>query len=105
MRTSFKQRYKGILEGKPFAAASKNIFLPSLQIQFDDIQYIGAPEGEEAQVEEMIGALQLAVFSAQEQTVSSPAQMAKIFADFNRLALAYGLDSCPVEEDTFAPSS
>lgn len=103
MLYSFERRYGGTLKGKPFAAASKNIFLPSLQIQFDDIHYIGAPEGEQEQVEEMVDALQAAVYSGEKQTITLPAQMVKIFAKFNRLASQYGIDSCPVEEASFQP--
>lgn len=102
---SFQRRYKSTLHGKAFNAASQNIFLPSLQLQFDDIQYIGAPDGDERQVEEMIGALQLAVYRGEEQIVSSPRQMVHIFAKFSRLAIQYGIDSCPVEEATFKSSS
>ena len=101
MLESFASRYHSATKGKPFVEASENIFLPSMQFWFDDISYIGAPEGEKDQVENMLESLQLAVYKGEEQPVSSPKQLVAIFADFSHLAGQYGLDSCLVEESSF----
>ncbi len=101
MLESFAQRYQSETTAKKFTEASKNIFLPGMQFWFDDISYLGAPPGEKEQVETILTAIQLAVFSGQKQTALSPKQLATIFSESNRLVHGHGLDSCRVSETSF----
>jgi hypothetical protein len=66
---------------------------------FDNIRYLGAPRGEETEVEEMIGPFQSAVERGQKQLVrvSSVAQLSELFKDYNQRARRYGLDDCLVD--------
>jgi hypothetical protein len=103
MLTKFARRrndFKGN-EAQLFAFYSRNSFLPHMQFWFDDIVYLGAPEGEPEPYEGALEALQAAVYEGQERRISSPAQFAAIFADFNRRARKAGLDECLVEADSF----
>lgn len=88
-------------EAQLFAYYSRNSFLPHMQFWVDDIVYLGAPEGEPEPYEAALEALQAAVYEGQERRISSPAQIATIFADFNRRARQAGYDECLVEEGSF----
>ena len=113
MLDSFSRRYRAVSAhvdnasyfnasyGKRFQSASRHIFLPSMQIRFDDIQYIGSPKGEKEMVETLIGSLQKAVYTGWERRIRSPKQFAQIFHRFNRLAYEYGINSCLVYEASF----
>lgn len=113
MYDSFEQRYPRVAlsyqneralsagEAKQFGSASRNIFLPSLQIQFDDLHYLGSPRGDEQQVEAMLNSLQQAVYHGWKQRISSAKQFAAIFHRFTVLAYHYGINSCLVYESDF----
>jgi hypothetical protein len=75
---------------------SEQIYLPSMQFWFDDIDYLGAPLGDAGQVEAMMRAVQVAVWRGQERGVYSGQQMAALFSKFSRMARHYGLDRCVV---------
>ena len=77
-----------------FAKAVRLSFLAGLDFEvFDKIFLLKAPEGETKQVEEVIGAMQLAVERGQrELRVPSPAQLTALFADYNQRAREYGLN-------------
>jgi hypothetical protein len=85
-------------KGQQFAYGARNNFLPHMQFWFDDIAYLGASKGEKPEVEDMLDALQQAVWSGGERRITSPEQMSLIFSSFNRLAALYGLDGCLVDE-------
>lgn len=86
-----------------FAFATKYNFMPHIQFWFDDITYLGLPEGEKRkEIEDMLYALQLAVFSAGERRVTDSDELSAVFSSFNRLAREYGLDECFVEGDSLA---
>lgn len=63
---------------------------------FDNIHKEKAPEGEQASVEELIGAMQAAVEHGEKLHMHSQKQLFALFADFNRRARRYGLDDCIV---------
>jgi hypothetical protein len=82
-----------------FTESVRESFLAGFDFHvFDEIRNLGGPRGEEEVVEDVIGALQLAVERGQRQVrVSSPAQLTALFADYNRRARAYGLEDCLVD--------
>lgn len=104
MLESFQQRYQSVTHGEKFAEASQNIFLTGMQFWFDDISYIGAPKGEKDRIEALLTALQLAVFQGEEEHIVSTGQFSATFAEFNRLARQYGLNSCLVHKTSFSAS-
>ena len=70
--------------------------VPNVQQQIDDLSALGAPEGDEAQVQEILDSAQ----SALEEVEADPTGVTEQpngddpFAETNRLATAYGLDEC-----------
>jgi hypothetical protein len=88
--TGFQDR-KGSQKER-FAETVRLSLLASIDFHiFDNIHFLGAPEGEAADVEEIIGPLQEAVERGQRlQPIYSPAELWPLFAVFNRRARAYG---------------
>lgn len=63
---------------------------------FDNIYGTKAPEGEQAKVEELIGAMQAAVEHGAKLHVHSQRALIALFANFNRRARQYGVEDCLV---------
>jgi hypothetical protein len=93
---------KAEIKGRHFAYLTRNIFLGHMQFWFDDISYIGTPDGERDQLEAMLETLQAAVHRGDEQRVSSPRALASLMGGFSRLARSYGLDECVVKPSSFS---
>ncbi len=85
------------------AEASQMMLLPGIQFVFDDLRLMGAPEGDEDQLEEAVGAFQFAVEKGQRSEVTSARQLGNLFRVFNKLARAYGLNQCTVDRGHYAP--
>jgi hypothetical protein len=68
---------------------------------FDQIRNLGAPKGDEREIEEIIGPMQSAVEREQKKLVpiSSVAQVSAPFDGFNQRASEYGIDDCRVNEN------
>lgn len=109
MRKSFRriQREEGsrLGKGELFDLASERVFLPGMQFWFDDITYLGSPKGHKERLEKTLYALQIGVFAAEGEFISSPAELSAIFASFSMLAGFNGLDDCLVEEQSPARST
>lgn len=86
---------------KGFEIAAQETLLPYLQEEFDNVQYLGAPEDEDEPVTTVLRALQNAVYDGQEQTVSTPDQLAAVFANFNQRAREYGIKHCLTQASRF----
>jgi hypothetical protein len=90
-----------VSEKKRFAEAVQLSLLAGIDFHiFDEIYDLGAPRGEEREIEEMIGSMQSAVERGQKRLVpiSSVQQVSKLFDDYNKRARQYGLDDCLVDE-------
>ncbi len=87
-----------------FAYATRASFLPHMQFWFDDISYLGTPKGDKTEVETLLEALQLAIFSGEERRVNTADELSAVFSTFTRLARQYGFDNCLVDEETFRPT-
>lgn len=87
-------------EKKRFGEAIQLSLLAGIDFHiFDNIRLIGAPEGEESQIEEIIGPMQYAVETGQQRVmIYSPAQLWALFGEYNQRAGRYGLDACLVNE-------
>lgn len=91
-----------VSEEKVFTGASWRLVLPAIEFQFDQMhQILGAPAGDEHQVEKMLGTMQLAIESGEKQRPASPRQLSALFADYNQLADRYGVSDCLVREAYF----
>lgn len=95
------ERGPSVGDRKLFAGASHRFVLPSIQIEFDHLHYLGAPAGEQPQVEDMLAAMQSDIYDGQDQRIFSPGQLEAIFRNFNRLARQYGINECPVVKGLF----
>lgn len=71
-----------------------NLVLPPIEDMFDQLAALGAPEGEEEQVEAFLVALQKDIEEAQEKPTASTNQLATAFAQSGDLARKGGMISC-----------
>jgi hypothetical protein len=90
-------------DSQRFAYFSRTSFFPRVQFWFDDISYLGAPRKDRVQIEDILKALQWAIFSGEEQHITSPELMVAVFGSFNRLARAYGLHECIINKESLQP--
>lgn len=72
---------------------------------FDDIRQLGAPTGEEKEIEEIIGPFQIAAELGwkEEWRAHSVADVVEQFETYNERAADYELDACLVTEERLAP--
>jgi len=74
--------------------AVKAVFLPGVETQVKEIRALGAPPGDEAEVEDFLTALEEGVAGASEASGSPSAAFGKSFARSAKLAREYGIDGC-----------
>jgi hypothetical protein len=79
------------------AEASETILIPTVRKQVDGIRALGAPSGEEQEVEKVLDAADEALEKAEENPKLLAAQNAGPFARANKLAREYGLVKCGEE--------
>ncbi len=103
IREVLATRYGGAHRGGRFNQASQDSFLPTLQIQFDDLSYLDAPDGDKDTVEAMLTELQLAVWKGEEERMSSQAQFVELFSPFSQMAHEYGIPRCVISPTSFPP--
>ena len=79
--------------------AAEEIAVPSIRKQIDGIRALGAPSGEEEQVNEIIDAAEEALEEAEEDPAALVnEENGNLFAKANKLTNAYGLTACGEEE-------
>ena len=59
-----------------------------------EIRELGAPRGDEAQVEAVLASMQQAVDTARERRVSSLEELAQLFGQSDSRAKSYGIEAC-----------
>lgn len=101
---AYRDELPRVRNRKLFAGASHHFILPSLQLEFDHLHYLGAPTKGQPHVEHILAALQHGVYSGRKQPVTSPKQLQAIFARFNRLTAGFGIHRCPVRKSLFSLS-
>ena len=74
------------------AEAVRDVILPSVESQIDEIRALDAPSGDEEQVKGFLKALEDAVDVAREKPLTPRANAA--FSRVNRVGRAYGLERC-----------
>jgi len=74
--------------------ATEEVFLPIIKGQVEGIRDLGAPSGEEEQVEEVVTAAEEALEKGEEDPASLANEKEDPFAEANKLANDYGLTKC-----------
>lgn len=74
--------------------AIREVFLPSLQAKVDEIRALGAPAGDEQQVEAFLNAMQDAIDAMEERSIETLGQFAVQLEPAGELARAYGFNAC-----------
>jgi hypothetical protein len=77
-----------------FIKAYQAALLPAVQSQIDEIRALGAPPGDEQQVEAFLAAMEEAVDTAGQGRVSSLPRFEASFERSAKLARGYGLSAC-----------
>ena len=92
-----------ISKEKAFTESIWRNILPGIQFQFDQMHEVlgGVPAGDERQVEEMIGTMQVAIETGEKRRPASPGQLTSLFATYNKRAEQYGVSDCVVNEANF----
>lgn len=94
--------FAGFEKGESKAEAEtviENEFVPSIQGQIDDIRALGAPEGDEATVEEMLDLAQADLDTIEsEPGIVISGEEEDQFADFAKIGHPYGLTECDKAE-------
>jgi ABC-type glycerol-3-phosphate transport system substrate-binding protein len=86
-------RENEISERKREELLLNTIILPTLQGQHDKLEEIGIPEGDEAQVEEILAALEKLIEQGEANPVGVLAQ-GDPFLDVDKQMKAYGIEAC-----------
>lgn len=88
------------------AEAIEESFLAGIDFYiFDNFRILGAPQGEERKIEEIIEPFQAAVELGWKkiEAVNTFPEVAELFSDYNGRAHRYGLDDCLVNKAHLAP--
>jgi len=75
----------------------ETVVLPKVRGQVEGIKALGAPSGEEAQVEAIVDAAEEALEKGEEEPAALASEKADPFAKANKKASAYGLVKCAEE--------
>ncbi len=81
-------------EAKRYEALSESVLLPSLETEVSELRELGAPDGEEAKIDELLAAMQRGIDAAKARQIHSLGQFGQGFVRFDELAHEYGFDSC-----------
>lgn len=76
---------------------TETVILPNVQEQAEEIRDLGAPEGDEDQIEELLDSLEGAVAEGEEDPEALFSGDTDPFADVNQKATAYGFKVCGEE--------
>ncbi len=79
--------------------AAETILLPSVAKQVEELRALGAPEGDEGEVDQLLTGVEEAMEEGEEDPVSLTQEGAGPFTEVNKEAQAYGLTACGEEEE------
>jgi hypothetical protein len=77
-----------------FDKTLEDAMLPAFRRVVDEIRKLGAPQGDEREVEAFLEAFAEAIDQLEENGASSPTGLEIPFASSTKLARAYGIDNC-----------
>jgi hypothetical protein len=75
----------------------ETVIVPGIKQQAEEIRALGAPDGEEQQVEDLLDSLDAAVAEAEEDPEALFGENSDPFADANQQATDYGFEVCGEE--------
>jgi len=78
--------------------AAETVLIPSIRQELDDIRALGAPQGEEAEIEAILAAAEKALKKGEEDPGAMIEEGEGPFAEANKLAREFGLVKCGEEE-------
>jgi hypothetical protein len=78
--------------------AAETILIPAIRKDVDSIRALGAPEGEEEQVEEILDAAEEALEKLETEPAAAIDESNHAFVKVNKLSREYGLTVCGEEE-------
>lgn len=82
-------------EGEEMADALRELAVPKVETQIEEIENLGAPAGDEAQIEAFLEAQRHSVKSlAARQSLTLTPGLETVFREPGKLARRYGLDEC-----------
>ena len=81
-------------ESDVVAATTEPVLIPGAQDQVDEIRALGAPAGEEEQVEALLDAMQQGVDSLDGKQFATFEEISGEFRQFDEMARRYGLEIC-----------
>ena len=79
--------------------AAETILIPAIRKDVDGIRALGAPEGEEEQVEEILDAAEEALEKVESDPTAAFNENNDAFANVNKMSSEYGLTACGEEEE------
>ena len=74
--------------------AAETLFIPIIGQQLEEIRALGAPQGDEQQVDKILSSAEKALEEARQDPTVLFVEDAGPFVEANKLATAYGLDKC-----------
>lgn len=81
-------------QNKVLMEGTQKLVVPGIQSEIDQLREIGLPKGAEAQVEEILSAMQKAVYVAKEHPTSTPHDLGPYFEHAGKLAREFGIHGC-----------
>jgi hypothetical protein len=79
--------------------AAETIVIPAIRKDVESIRALGAPEGEEEQVEEILTAAEEALETLESEPAAAVSESNQAFVRVNKLSREYGLTVCGEEEE------
>jgi hypothetical protein len=83
-----------ISDRRGYELARDPIFLPGIETHIEELQALGAPQGDAVKVEAMLAALQEGAEAGAQDNVKTFEQFSSQFTRFDKLARSYGIEGC-----------
>ena len=91
---AYAQKHEDASEAEQLKGASESSLLPAYQTVTDEIQELGAPAGDEAEVKAYLAAMQGEIDEGTDDPGASLAEFEQLFKQSGDLATAYGIKEC-----------
>lgn len=85
---------KGGSEAEAFEALNESVFLPTTERELSELAALGAPKGQEEQIQSILDAMQEGVSALNQGPITSLEAFGKAFAPYDQLMAKFGLRSC-----------
>lgn len=77
-----------------FASATEQVLAPAFEARLGEVRDLGAPEGDEQEIDALLGAMEQAARSLSEEPPKNIQQYSDVLRRSNELAVEYGADAC-----------